>query len=276
MQRNLTLLAAAVAATFALSAGAQDKGAPKAAPAKAAATSRVVVNGVTIPQSRFEAMNKELTEQGQPDNPERHMAVKEELINREILSQAATKRGLDKTPDVAAQMDMARQAVLVRALFEAEIKANPITDDMLKGQYEQFKASMGTNEYKVRHILVDKEDEAKAIITELNRGGDFAKLAKEKSKDPGSKDNGGDLDWGPSARYVKPFADAVQATPKGSTTAAPVKTDFGYHVIRVDDVRPLKVPSFDEVKEQFRQRARQQQVQKLLADLRTKAKVEER
>jgi peptidyl-prolyl cis-trans isomerase C len=278
MQRNVTLLAAAVAAAFALAAGAQDKGAP-AAPAKAAAkgaATRVVVNGVTIPQARFDAMNKELTQQGQPDTPERHAAVKEELVNREVLSQAAQKRGLDKTADVQAQMDMARQAVLVRALFESEIKANPITDDMLKAQYEQFKGSMGTNEYKVRHILVDKEDEAKAIIAELNRGGDFAKLAKEKSKDPGSKDNGGDLDWGPSARYVKPFADAVQATPKGSTTAAPVKTDFGYHVIRVDDVRPLKVPTYDEVKEQFRQRAQQAQIQKMLADLRSKAKVEER
>ena len=278
MQRQVNLLAAAVAATFALAAGAQDKAAPAPAKPKAAASAsqKVVVNGVTIPQSRFEAMNKELTQQGQPDNPERQMAVKEELVNREILTQAALKRGLDKNADVAAQMDMARQAVLVRALFESEIKASPITDDMLKAQYEQFKGSMGTNEYKVRHILVDKEEEAKAIITELNRGGDFAKLAKEKSKDPGSKDNGGDLDWGPSARYVKPFADAVQATPKGSTTAAPVKTDFGYHVIRVDDVRPLKVPTFEEVKEQFRQRAQQAQIQKLLADLRTKAKIEER
>ena len=278
MQRQVNLLAAAVAATFALAAGAQDKAAPAPAKPKAAASAsqKVVVNGVTIPQSRFEAMNKELTQQGQPDNPERQMAVKEELVNREILTQAALKRGLDKNADVAAQMDMARQAVLVRALFESEIKASPITDDMLKAQYEQFKGSMGTNEYKVRHILVDKEDEAKAIITELNRGGDFAKLAKEKSKDPGSKDNGGDLDWGPSARYVKPFADAVQATPKGSTTATPVKTDFGYHVIRVDDVRPLKVPTFEEVKEQFRQRAQQAQIQKLLADLRTKAKIEER
>jgi peptidyl-prolyl cis-trans isomerase C len=278
MQRNVIQLAAILAATFALAAGAQDKGAPaKAAPAVAkAGTARVVVNGVMIPQSRFDAMNKELTQQGQPDTPERHAAVKEELVNREVLAQAATKRGLEKNADVAAQMDMARQAVLVRALFESEIKANPITDDMLKAQYEQFKGSMGTNEYKVRHILVDKEDDAKSVITELNRGGDFAKLAKEKSKDPGSKDNGGDLDWGPAARYVKPFADAVQATPKGSTTATPVKTDFGYHVIRVDDVRPLKVPTFDEVKEQFRQRAQQAQIQKMLADLRSKAKVEDR
>ena len=280
MQRNVINLAAAiVAGTFAVTAGAQDKAAPgkgAAAPKASAGASRVVVNGVTIPASRFEAMNKELTTQGQPDNPERHNAVKEELVNREILAQAAQKRGLDKSPDVAAQMDMARQAVLVRALFESEIKANPITDDMLKQQYQQFSASMGTNEYKVRHILLEKEDEAKAVIAELNRGGDFAKLAKEKSKDPGSKETGGDLDWGPPARYVKPFADAVQATPKGSMTTAPVKTDFGYHVIKVDDVRPLKVPAFDEVKEQFRQRAQQQQIQKLMLDLRQKAKVEER
>src|SRR5215216_2890884 len=126
MQRNVINLAAAiVAGTFAVAAGAQDKAAPgkaAAAPKAAAGSPRVVVNGVTIPPSRFEAMNKELTTQGQPDNAERHTAVKEELVNREILAQAAMKRGLDKSPDVAAQMDMARQAVLVRALFESEIK----------------------------------------------------------------------------------------------------------------------------------------------------------
>src|SRR5829696_3518479 len=133
-----------------------------------------------------------------------------------------------------------------------------------------------SHEYKVRHILVEKEDEAKAIIAELNRGGDFAKIAKEKSKDPGSKDNGGDLDWGPSARYVKPFADAVQTQPKAKVSPAPVKTDFGYHVIQVDDSRPLKVPEFAELKEQFRQRAQQAQIQKMVMDLRSKAKVEER
>jgi peptidyl-prolyl cis-trans isomerase C len=282
MQPTLRNLAVAlVAGTFAVAAGAQDK-AEKAAPKKAAAPTagkaggRVVVNGVTIPQSRIDAMNKELNQQGQPDSAERQQAVREELVNREVLAQAAQKRGLDKNPDVQAQMEMARQAVLVRALFESEVKANPITDADLQRQYEQFKGSMGSNEYKVSHILVDKEEDAKQIIAELNKGGDFAKIAKEKSKDPGSKDNGGDLDWGPSARYVKPFADAVTSQPKGRISAAPVKTDFGYHVIRVDDQRPLKVPEFSEVKEQFRQRAQQQQVQKMVMDLRSKAKVEER
>ena len=281
MQRNLRNLAIAlVAGTFAVTAGAQDEGkkAPskKAAAAASAGSGRVVVNGVVIPQSRIDAMNRELTQQGQPDTPERQNAVREELVNREVIAQAAQKRGLDKNPDVASQMEMARQAVLVRALFEDEVKKNPITDAQLQQQYEQFKSSMGTNEYKVRHILVDKEDDAKAIIAELNKGGDFAKLAKDKSKDPGSKDNGGDLDWGPSARYVKPFADAVTSMQKGQTTTAPVKTDFGYHVIRLDDVRPLQVPPFTELKDQFRQRAQQQQIQKMVMDLRGKAKIEER
>jgi peptidyl-prolyl cis-trans isomerase C len=278
MQSTLKSLAVAlVAGTFAVGAVAQDKAAPKkASPEKAAAGGKIVVNGVTIPQSRLDLMNKELTASGQPNTPERQQAVKDELINREVLVQAAQKRGLDKNADVMAQIDMARQAVLVRALFESEVKANPITDADLQKQYEDFKKSMGENEYKVRHILVDKEDDAKAIIADLGKGADFAKLAKDKSKDPGSKDNGGDLDWGPSARYVKPFSDAVMALKKGQTTTAPVKTDFGYHVIRLDDVRPLKVPGFDEVKEQFRQRAQQQQIQKLVMDLRSKAKVEER
>jgi peptidyl-prolyl cis-trans isomerase C len=282
MQRNLRNLAIAlVAGTFAVTAGAQDeaKKAPKKAATPAAASTgsgRVVVNGVVIPQARIDAMNRELTQQGQPDTPERQQAVREELVNREVIAQAAQKRGLDKNPDVASQMEMARQAVLVRALFEDEVKKNPITDAQLQQQYEQFKSSMGTNEYKVRHILVDKEDDAKAIIAELNKGGDFAKIAKDKSKDPGSKDNGGDLDWGPSARYVKPFADAVTSMQKGQTTPAPVKTDFGYHVIRLDDIRPLQVPPFAELKDQFRQRAQQQQIQKMVMDLRSKAKIEER
>ena len=267
-----TLAVALVAGTFAAGAVAQEKAAKK----PAAAATKIVVNGVTIPQSRIDMMNRELTASGQPNTEERQQAVKEELINREVLVQAAQKRGLDKNAEVAAQMDMARQAVLVRALFESEVKANPITDLDLQKQYEDFKKSMGENEYKIRHILVDKEDDAKAIISELGKGADFAKIAKDKSKDPGSKDNGGDLDWGPSARYVKPFADAVTSMKKGQLTTAPVKTDFGYHVIRLDDVRPLKVPAFDELKEQFRQRAQQQQVQKLVMELRGKAKVEER
>ena len=176
MQRTVKNLAVAlVAGTFAFAAGAQDKAAPKKASA-ASSSSRVLVNGVPIPQSRIDAMNKELTAQGQPDTPERHQAVREELVNREVLAQAAAKRGLDKNPDIAAQMDMARQAVLVRALFEAEVKANPITDAQLQREYDTFKGSMGANEYKVRHILVDKEDDAKAIIVRCTGCGEHSSL----------------------------------------------------------------------------------------------------
>ena len=275
--RNLAL--ALVAGSLAMGAAmAQDKaekGSKKAA--ASGSSSHIVVNGVTIPQARIDAMNKELDAAGQPTGPERQSAIKEELINREILAQAAKSRGIDKNPDVQQQMEMARQAVLIRALFEQESKAHPITDADLQKQYEQFKGSMGQNEYKVSHILVDNEADAKAIIEQLKKNpGDFAKIAKEKSKDPGSKHNGGDLDWGPSARYVKPFADAVTSQPKGQISQQPVKTDFGYHVIIVDDVRPLKVPEYAEIKEQFRQRAQQQEMQRFVADLRAKAKVEDR
>jgi peptidyl-prolyl cis-trans isomerase C len=272
--RNLAL--ALVAGSLAVGAAvAQEKGSKKAA--AAGGSGHIVVNGVTIPQARIDAMNKELDAAGQPTGPERQAAIKEELINREILAQAAKARGLDKNSDVQQQMEMARQAVLIRALFEQEAKQHPITDADLEKQYEQFKGSMGQNEYKVSHILVDNEADAKAIIEQLKKNpGDFAKIAKEKSKDPGSKDNGGDLDWGPAARYVKPFADAVQSQPKGQISQQPVKTDFGYHIIRVDDVRPLKVPEFKDLKEQFKQRAQQQQIQKFVQDLRAKAKVEER
>jgi peptidyl-prolyl cis-trans isomerase C len=274
MQRTLRNLAIAlVAGGFALAAGAQEKAEKvKAAPS----STKIVVNGVSIPQARIDAMAKELEAQGHADSPERSQAIKEELINREVLAQAAKKRGIDKDPDVQMQMDMARQAVLVRALFENEMKQHPVSDADLEKQYETFKGSMGSNEYKVRHILVDKEDDAKAIIAQLDKGADFATLAKEKSKDPGSKDNGGDLDWGPAGRYVKPFADAVTTLPKGTYTKTPVKTDFGYHVIRVDDVRPLKVPAFAELRDRFRQRAQQEQIQKMVQDLRSKAKIEER
>lgn len=280
MQRTVRNLAIAlVAGTFAFAAGAQEKAekAPKSKAAASTGSGKVVVNGVTIPQARIDAMNKELSAQGQPDSPERAAAVKDELINREILSQAAQKRGLDKNAEVQQQIEVAKQAVLIKALFDSELKAHPISDADLEKQYEQFKSSMGTNEYKVSHILVDNEADAKAIIEQLKKNpNDFGKIAKEKSKDPGSKDNNGDLDWGPAARYVKPFADAVQSQPKGQISQAPVKTDFGYHIIRVDDVRPLKVPEFADLKEQFRQRAQQQQIQKLVVDLRSRAKIEER
>ncbi len=252
--------------------------ASRAAKAEAKAESKVdgkiSVNGVIIPQAYFDAMNKEREATGQPSSPEVGNAIKEELISREVLSQAAKKKGLDKDPVVAAQMDMARQAVLIRAYFDDFVKANPVTDAQLKTNYEQFVAQMGDKEYKARHILVDKEDEAKAIIAALKRGDAFDKLAKEKSKDTGSKDNGGDLDWGPAGRYVPEFGNAMKALAKGQTSDTPVKSPFGYHIIRLDDSREMKVPKFDEVKDNLRQRSQQEQVSRLVQDLKSKAKID--
>ncbi len=252
--------------------------ASRAAKAEAKAESKVdgkiSVNGVIIPQAYFDAMNKEREATGQPSSPEVGNAIKEELISREVLSQAAKKKGLDKDPVVAAQMDMARQAVLIRAYFDDFVKANPVTDAQLKTNYEQFVAQMGDKEYKARHILVDKEDEAKAIIAALKRGDAFDKLAKEKSKDTGSKDNGGDLDWGPAGRYVPEFGNAMKALAKGQTSDTPVKSPFGYHIIRLDDSRDMKVPKFDEVKDNLRQRSQQEQVSRLVQDLKSKAKID--
>lgn len=255
-------------------AGKASKAAAKAAKAEGAADGKVSVNGVIIPQSHIDAMNKEREATGQPASPDVNNAIREELISREVLSQAAKKKGLDRDATVAAQMDMARQAVLIRAYFDDYVKANPITDAQLKTSYDQFVAQMGDKEYKARHILVDKEDEAKTIIASLKRGEAFDKLAKEKSKDPGSKDNGGDLDWGPAGRYVPEFGNAMKALQKGQTTDVPVKSPFGFHVIRLDDARDMKVPKFDEVKDNIRQRLQQEQVGKLVAELKSKAKIE--
>lgn len=271
----LSVALAAMSAPVALAQSKADK-ADKAAPRAAKVDGRLSVNGVLIPNAYFDAMNRERETAGQPASAEFANAMKDELVNREILSQAAKKKGLDKSPTVAAQMDMARQAVLIRAFFEDYVKANPISDAQLKADYEKYVVQLGDKEFKVRHILVDKEDDAKAIIASLKRGETFEKLAKEKSKDTGSKDNGGDLDWAPAGRYVPEFATAVKAQAKGQLSETPVKTPFGYHVIRVDDSRAMKVPSFDEVKDKFRQQAQQEQVAALVQELRGKAKIEEK
>ncbi len=248
--------------------------AEKATPAKS--EGRISVNGVIIPAAFFDAMSKEQASSGRPPSPETNAAIKDELVNREILAQAAAKRGLDKDPNIAAQMKIAAQAVLIRAYFDDYIKANPIKDEALKAQYDEFVKQMGDKEFKARHILVESEDEAKAIIAQLGRGESFEKLAKDKSKDTGSKDNGGDLDWGPAGRYVPEFGNAMRALQKGQTTPNAIKTQFGWHVIRLDDSRDMKQPTFDEVKENFRQRAQQETVGKLVGDLRSKAKIEEK
>ncbi|WP_374240946.1 peptidyl-prolyl cis-trans isomerase [Zoogloea sp.] len=230
------------------------------------------VNGTAIPQSRADLLVTEQKSQGAPDSEQLRAAVKEELIRREVLSQEARKKSLDKSAAVQAQMDMARQAVLIRAYLQDFVKAHPVSDADVKAEYDKIKSQLGDKEYKARHILVEKEEEAKAIIAKLDKGEKIDDLAKQ-SKDPGSKDKGGDLGWANPASFVKPFADALSKLEKGKYTTTPVKTDFGYHVIKLEDTRPLKAPAFDEVKGQLKQRLEQQRVEKHIAELRSKAAV---
>ena len=237
------------------------------------------VNGVTIPQQRVEFFVKNLVAQGRPDSPELRSRVREELINRELMSQEATRRGLDKTPEVVMQVDLSRQDILASSLMREVMRgAATVNEDAVKKEYERLKVQLGTREFRARHILVDKEDEAKEIIAQIKKGASFEKLAAERSKDPGSKVRGGDLDWSPAGQYVKPFGDALNRLKKGQMTDAPVQTNFGWHVIRLEDERPAKVPNYDQVKgnlqQQMQQQAQKQVYEKTIADLRAKAKIE--
>ena len=212
---------------------------PAIAQTKAFAT----VNGQAIPQSVYDAIMAEQKAKGVSETPEMRNAIKEQLIARELLVQEAKKTKLDKKGDVQLQIEAARQAILGNAFLAEYLRTHAPSDADLKAEYERIKASMGNTEYKSRHVLVEKEDEAKAIIAKLEKGEKFADLAKQ-SKDPGSKDTGGDLGWSAPTAYVKAFGEALTKLKKGEFTKTPVKTDFGYHVIQLDDSRPMTPPPF--------------------------------
>ncbi len=245
------------------------------APSRAQSAAAVAkVNGKEIPQARADMVVKANAAQGQADTPELRNRVREVLIRNEIVAQEAAKKGLDKSPEFVTQAELNRQEMLVNAFIADYLKSNPVNDEAVKAEYDRAKVQAGDMEYKARHILVKDEAEAKAIIAQIKKGGSFDKLAAQKSQDPGSKDKGGDLDWAPAGRYVPPFADALKKLKKGQMTDTPVQTQFGWHVIRVDDERAMKFPPLDEVKAQIVQGLQRQQVDKLVTDLRAKAKVE--
>ena len=254
---------------FAVSVGAT----PALAQKKAESATYATVNGKAIPKLRADALIAGQAAQGQPDSPELRKAVMEELVRREVLTQESIKKGFDKKPEVQGQIDLARQGVLIGAYLNEYVRTHPVTDDQVKKEYEEIKAKLGSKEYKARHILVEKEDEAKAIIEKLKSGAKIEDLAKD-SKDPGSKERGGDLGWANPASFVPPFSAAMTRLEKGKFTETPVKSDFGWHVILLEDTRELKLPGIDEAKGQIGQQLQQRQVQKHIDDLRAKAKVE--
>ncbi len=241
--------------------------------ASSAAGTIATVNGKAISKNRADALVAAQTAQGQPDSGDLRKAVREELIRREIIVQEAQKKGVDKKGDIQGQMDLARQGVLIGAYLGDYVRSHPVGDEAIKKEYDAIKLKLGDKEYKVRHILVEKEDEAKDIIARLKKSEKFEELAKQ-SKDPGSKERGGDLGWAAPSNYVKPFSEAIVKLEKGKFTEAPVKSDFGFHVILLDDTRELKLPPMEEAKQQISQRLQQQMVEKHITELRGKAKVD--
>lgn len=233
-----------------------------------------IVNGKAVPKARLDALAQQVAKSGRPVTPDVQAQMREAVIVREIFAQEAEKLGLVGSDDFKSQMEIARQSILITSLIEDFKKKNAVTDAELKTEYDKFSAANGGKEYKARHILVEKEADAKAIIASLKKGSKFEDIAKKQSKDSGSGANGGDLDWANPSSYVAEFTQAMLKLNKGQMTDAPVKTQFGFHIIRVDDIRTAQLPSFDELKPQIAQQIEQQRLGAYQQGLRDKAKVE--
>ena len=232
------------------------------------------MNNKPIPKSKLDDIVTQLVAQGRPDTPELRTAIRDSLIMQEIFLQEAEKTGVSQQAEVKRMLENQRAEILITAYLRDHLKKHPVSDADVKTEYDKLKSQQGDREFKARHILVEKEEQAKLIIEQLKKGGNFSEIAKKESKDPGSGANGGDLDWNPAGTFVKPFSDAMVKLAKGKYTEAPVQTQFGWHVIQVDDVRDASPPPLDQVKSQITQELERRKVQKLQTDLRAKAKIQ--
>jgi peptidyl-prolyl cis-trans isomerase C len=232
------------------------------------------VNGKAVPKARAETLMSQAVKAGQQRTPELEAQVNDEVVMREIFMQEAEKRGLGASPDYKAQMELARQAILIRDLFADYQKKNPVTDAEIQAEYDKYKAQAGGTEYRASHILVEKEEDAKSLIAQIKGGSKFEDVAKKNSKDPGSAEKGGDLDWANPGSYVPEVSQAMTKLQKGQMTETPVKSQFGWHIIRLDDTRAAQFPPLAEVKGQIQQRLGQMKLAKFRDDLRAKAKTD--
>jgi peptidyl-prolyl cis-trans isomerase C len=247
----------------------------KAKPAaKAGDTNIARVNGVAVPKARADMLIQQQQGRGMQDTEQTRAMVREELVNREVVAQEAQRAGFAKRPEVQAQLDLARQEIIVGAYIRDWLRRNPVSDADVQKEYEKAKAGAGDREYRARHILLESEDEAKAVIAELKKGGKFEELAQKSSKDPGSKERGGDLDWNVPQTFDRQFSEAMVKLEKGKYTETPVRTRFGFHVIQLDDVRQVKFPALADLKPRIQQQLVQNKVEELIKGLREKAKVE--
>ena len=244
------------------------------APVAASAQNVAVVNGKAVPKARVDALMAQVARSGQPMTPELEKQVRDEVVLREMFMQEAEKRGLNGTEEYKNQLEFARQTILIRELFSDYAKKNPITDADIAAEYDKFKAQSGGTEYRARHILVESEDEAKTLIAKIKGGAKFEDMAKEHSKDPGSAENGGDLDFANPKGYVPEFGEALTKLAKGEMTQAPVKSQFGWHIIKLEDTREAPLPPLESVKPQIEQRLQQQKVAKFRDEVRAKARTD--
>jgi peptidyl-prolyl cis-trans isomerase C len=244
------------------------------APLASLAQNVAIVNGKAVPKARVDLLLSQAARGGQARSPELEQRAREEVVLREIFSQEAEKKGIPASADYRAQLELVRQTVLIRELFEDFKKKNPVTEPEARVEYEKFKSQSAGTEYRARHILVENEDDAKKLITQIKGGAKFEDLAKKNSKDTGSGENGGDLDFAKPDAYVPEFSKAMTSLKKGEMTETPVKTQFGYHIIRLDDVREAQFPEFTAVRPQIEQRLAQVKLQKYQEDLRKAAKTD--
>jgi peptidyl-prolyl cis-trans isomerase C len=244
-------------------------------PAAALAQNIATVNGKPVPKARLETLLQQVTKGGQQQRtPELETQVKDEVVRREIFMQAAEQKGIPQTADYKAQMELARQMLLIRGLMEDFRAKNPVSDADAQAEYDKFKAANTGSEYRARHILVEKEEDAKALIAQIKGGASFEELAKKNSKDTGSAQNGGDLDFANPNNFVPEFSKAMTALQKGEMTQEPVKSQFGYHIIKLEDTRPATFPAFDDVKAQIKQRIEQTKMAEFQQSLIDKAKTD--
>lgn len=245
-----------------------------ALPLSAAAQNIAIVNGKAVPKARVDLLLQEAARAGQQVAPEMEAQARDQVVLREIFVQEAERRGMAASPEYKARMELARQSVLIRALFDDHRSKNPVTDAEAQVEYDKFKAQASGTEYRARHILVDSEDEAKRLTAQIKGGASFEELAKTFSKDAGSGQNGGDLDFAKAESYVPEFGSALTKLQKGQMTEVPVKSQFGWHIIRLEETRDAPFPAFEEVKPQLKQRMEQAKMQQFQDALRDKAKTD--
>jgi peptidyl-prolyl cis-trans isomerase C len=243
-------------------------------PLAASAQNVAIVNGKAVPKSRLSALLAPAVRGGQPVTPEMEARARDEVVLREIFAQEAERKGVPASAEYKAQLELLRQTVMIRELFAEYQRKHPATEADAQTEYDKIKGSEAGTEYHARHILVDKEEDAKRLIAEIRAGAKFEDLAKKNSKDQGSAENGGDLDFAKPEAYVPEFGKAMAALKKGEMTQEPIKTQFGYHIIKLEETRDVKFPSFEEVKPQLMQRMAQAKLQKYQEDLKAAAKTE--